>query len=157
MRDTKINLWFRHQGLAKEQLCMLLQKWASSFFSHFPAQSPLHTKKSPDNPLSLSVFSFLAVLGLRGFFQAFSSCGQQELLSGCGVRAFHCSVFSCCRAWALGHVGSVVVALGLVAPACGIFPDQGLNPWPLHWQAESSPLDHQESPHLSHVGCFSAS
>ena len=30
--------------------------------------------------------------------------------------------------------------------ACGIFPDQGLNPCPLHWQVESQPLDHQGSP-----------
>ena len=79
---------------------MLLQKWAPGFFSHFPAQSPLHTKKSPDTLLSISLF-FLAVLGLRCFFQAFSSCGQQELLPGCGARAFHRSVFPCCGAWAL--------------------------------------------------------
>ena len=30
--------------------------------------------------------------------------------------------------------------------ACGIFPDQGLNPCPLHWQADSQPLRHQGSP-----------
>ena len=30
--------------------------------------------------------------------------------------------------------------------ACGIFPDQGSNPCPLHWQADSSPLRHQGSP-----------
>ena len=24
------------------------------------------------------------------------------------------------------------------------FPDQGLNPYPLHWKADSSPLDQQE-------------
>ena len=29
--------------------------------------------------------------------------------------------------------------------ACGIFPDQGSNPCPLHWQADSSPLHHQGS------------
>ena len=114
MPDTKINLlWFRPQGSAKEQLCMLLQKWAPGFFSHFPAQSPLHTKKSPDTLLSISLF-FLAVLGLRCFFQAFSSCGQQELLPGCGARAFHHSVFPCCGAWAPGRVGSV----GVVRLSC---------------------------------------
>ena len=26
--------------------------------------------------------------------------------------------------------------------ACGIFLDQGLDPHPLHWQADSQPLDH---------------
>ena len=32
--------------------------------------------------------------------------------------------------------------------ACGIFPDQGLNPCPLHWQADSQPLHHQGSPQV---------
>ena len=32
--------------------------------------------------------------------------------------------------------------------ACGIFPDQGLNPCPLHWQADSEALCHQGSPQL---------
>ena len=30
--------------------------------------------------------------------------------------------------------------------ACGIFPDQGSNPCPLHWQVDSQPLCHQGSP-----------
>ena len=43
--------------------------------------------------------------------------------------------------------GSVVVAHGpSCSAACGIFPDQGLNPRPLHWQADSQPLRHQGSP-----------
>ena len=33
--------------------------------------------------------------------------------------------------------------------ACGIFPDQGSNPCPLHWQADSQPLHHQGRPVLS--------
>ena len=42
--------------------------------------------------------------------------------------------------------GLTAVALGLSYPeACGIFPDRGLNPHPLHWQADSQPLSHQES------------
>ena len=45
------------------------------------------------------------------------------------------------------RAGSVVVAHGLSCPAaCGIFPDQGSNPCPLHWQADSQPLRHQGSP-----------
>ena len=31
--------------------------------------------------------------------------------------------------------------------ACGILPDQGSNPRPLHWQADSQPLRHQGSPY----------
>ena len=43
-----------------------------------------------------------------------------------------------CGAWALGTQASVVVAHGLsCSAACGIFPDQGSNLCPLHWQADS--------------------
>ena len=45
------------------------------------------------------------------------------------------------------RAGSVIVAHG---PSCsaarGILPDQGSNPCPLHWQADSQPLRHQGSP-----------
>ena len=45
------------------------------------------------------------------------------------------------------RAGSVIVAQG---PSCSaareIFPDQGSNPCPLHWQADSQPLHHQGSP-----------
>ena len=45
------------------------------------------------------------------------------------------------------RTGSVVVAHGLSCyAACGIFPDQGSNPCPLHWQADSQPLRHQGGP-----------
>ncbi|KAJ8789164.1 hypothetical protein J1605_004958 [Eschrichtius robustus] len=37
-------------------------------------------------------------------------------------------------------------------PACGIFPDQGLNPCPLPWQAYSKPLRHQGSPNTGCAG-----
>ena len=56
----------------------------------------------------------------------------------CGAQASHCGGFSCCRARALGARASVVVECGLsCSAACGIFPDQGLNLCPLHWQADS--------------------
>ena len=49
------------------------------------------------------------------------------------------------------RAGSVAVAHGpSCSAACGIFPDQGSNPCPLHWQADSQPLCHQGSPLLSH-------
>ena len=45
------------------------------------------------------------------------------------------------------RAGSVIVAHGpSCSTACGIFPDQGSNPCPLHWQADSEPLHHQGSP-----------
>ena len=61
-----------------------------------------------------------------------------------GYSSLWCAGFSCCGAWALGAWASVVVARGSVvvahgiscSVACGIFPDQGLNLCPLHWQAD---------------------
>ena len=51
------------------------------------------------------------------------------------------------RSTGSGRTGSVVVAHGPSrSTACGIFPDQGSNPCPLHWQADSQPLRHQGSP-----------
>ena len=60
--------------------------------------------------------------------------------------------------------GSVIVAHGPSrSTACVIFPDQGSNPCALHWQADSQPLRHQESPIFSflrklhtvlHSGCI---
>ena len=48
------------------------------------------------------------------------------------------------------RAGSVIVAhWPSCSAACGIFPDQGPNPCPLHWQADSQPLSHQGSPRLS--------
>ena len=94
--------------------------------------------------------------------RAFSCYSEWGLLSSCGVQASHCSGFSCCGAQALRHAnsvvgahrlhstGSVVVAWGLWAEGsvvvarrlsclttCGIFPDQGSNLCPLHWQFSS--------------------
>ena len=45
------------------------------------------------------------------------------------------------------RAGSAIVAHGPSrSVAYGIFPDQGSNPCPLHWQADSQPLRHQGSP-----------
>ena len=44
-------------------------------------------------------------------------------------------------------MGSLAVAQRLNCPtACGILPDQVLNPCPWHWQADSYPQCHQGSP-----------
>ena len=57
-----------------------------------------------------------------------------------------------------GHVGSRAQAQQLwrsglsCSEACGIYPDQGLNPCPLLWQMDSLPLIHQED----RVVCFDA-
>ena len=101
-------------------------------------------------------YLFLAVLGLR-------RC--MGFLSSCGAWAAYCSGFSCRGAWVVGRVGlvvvcelqvvipmlestgSIVVACGVIcSAACGVFPDQGSNPFLLQWQVDSLPLSHQGSP-----------
>ena len=60
-----------------------------------------------------------------------------------GYSSLRCAGFSLSwllLLWSTGsrHAGSVVVVHGLsCSVACGIFPDQGSNPCPLHWQADS--------------------
>ena len=58
----------------------------------------------------LFIYLCLAVLNLGCCVQTFSSCGKRGILSSCNAWASHCSVFSCCGAWALGHMGSLVAA-----------------------------------------------
>ena len=54
---------------------------------------------------------------------------------------------SLCRARAVGYGLSNCDTHRLrCSAACGIFLDQGLNLYPLHWQADSKPLDHEGSP-----------
>ena len=89
---------------------------------------------------------FLAVLGLCFSARAFSSCGKRGLLfiAGTGL-SLSWPLFL--RSTGSGRAGSVVVARGpSCSAACGIFPDQGSNLCPLHWQADSQPLRHQGSP-----------
>ena len=76
---------------------------------------------------------------------AFSSCGEQGLLF-VGVNRLLIEVASLAAEHRLESIGSVATVPGLsCSMTCGIFPDQGWNPHPLHWQADSLPLDHQGS------------
>ena len=92
---------------------------------------------------------FLAVLGLCFCARAFSSCGKRGPLL-IAVRGPLTTVASLLlRSTGSRRAGSVVVAHGPnFSAACGILPDQGSNPRPLHWQADSQPLRHQGSPVL---------
>ena len=83
-----------------------------------------------------NLFIILAVLGLHCFVRVFSSYGKQRLFSAV-----------VCQLPIGGGFSSFRVVHGLSCPvAYGIFPDQGSNPCPLHWQADSYPLYHQGSP-----------
>ena len=88
----------------------------------------------------------MAVLGLRFCARAFSSCGKW------GHSSSRCAGLSLSqplllRSTGSRRAGSVIVAHGPSCfTACGIFPDQGSNLCPVHWQADSQPLRHQGSP-----------
>ena len=83
-----------------------------------------------------------------------SVCGLSLVAASGGHSSSRCAGLS--LSWPLllrstgsRRAGSAIVAHGLSrSAACGIFPDQGWNPCPLHWQADSQPLRHQGSPHL---------
>ena len=89
------------------------------------------------------------MLGLRFCARAFSSCGKRGSLF-IAVRGPLTVAASLVGSTGYRRAGSVAMAQG---PSCsaarGIFPDQGLNPCPLHWQADSQPLCHQGSPKFS--------
>ena len=106
------------------------------------------------------VFTYLVLAALslccctRVFLQLLQRVGATSLFS---AHASHCSGFSCSEHRLQAHglqqlqrVGTVVAALGLqitssaavvhglsCSVACGIFPDQGLKPCPLHCKGDS--------------------
>ena len=111
--------------------------------------------------IHLFTYLHLVAPGLRFCVRAFSSCGEQGLLSSCSAQASHsaasllqstgprCRAF---RSWAPGlwNTGSVVVRRLSCFVACGIFPDPG---WNLSVSPALAggffPLSHQGSPRYS--------
>ena len=95
-----------------------------------------------------------------------SGCGKQGVLSRCAmgfslwrllwlqstgsrVNGLQClwHMDSVVATSKIQNTGSIVVANRLSSSvACGIFLDLGFNWCLLHWQADSSPLSHQENP-----------
>ena len=84
---------------------------------------------------------------------------QAKSTFGCSMQASSLWCLLLLRAWALARLGfgscgsralehrSMVVTHRLsCSVACGIFLNQGSNPYLLHWQADSLPLSHQGSP-----------
>ena len=68
------------------------------------------------------------------------------IISGCTRYALLCVDLPQCKAQARGDSGSVALTCGFNCPRpCRIFPDQGSDLWPLHWQVGFQPLDHQGS------------
>ena len=92
-----------------------------------------------------------------------AACGLSLVAASGGYSSLCCAGFSLRRLPPLQCTGSrwtgSVVARGLQragsaavahrpshSAACGILPDQGSNPCPLHWQVDSQTLCHQGSP-----------
>ena len=81
-----------------------------------------------------------------------SVLGLSPVAASGGHSSSRCAGLSLSRpllVWSTGsrRTGSIILAHGpSCSAACGIFPDQGSNPCPLHWQADSQPLRHQGSP-----------
>ena len=90
----------------------------------------------------------MAVLGLRFCVRAFPNCGKRGplLITVHGPLTIAASLVAEHRLQArrLSNCGSRPSC----SAACGIFPDQGSNPCPLHSQADSQPLCRQGSPTL---------
>ena len=82
-----------------------------------------------------------------------SARGLSLVVASGGHSSSRCAGFSPSRPLPLRSTGSrrAVIVAHRPSPsaACGIFPDQGSNPCPLHWQADSQPLRHQGSPLFS--------
>ena len=95
------------------------------------------------------------MLGLRFCARAFSSCGKRGplFIAVCGPLTIAASLVAEHRLQT--HRLSSCGSRASCSAACGIFPDQGSNPCPLHWQADSQPLRHQGSPqaHSWHQFC----
>ena len=91
----------------------------------------LHLLPSGQDSYLTHLFSFLKrvlliylfIFGCTGsslLSVAISSCSERGLPPSCGVQASRCSGFSCCRAQALGSMGSIVVAPGLWSTGSGV-------------------------------------
>ena len=85
----------------------------------------------------INLFIYLIYFWLRWVFIAVR--GLSLVVASGGLHGLLIAVASLVAEYGLlGAWASVVVAQGLsCSAACGIFPDQGSNPCPLHWQADS--------------------
>ena len=109
------------------------------------------------NTFFIYLFIYLFIYGCFG--SSFLCEGFSLVAAGGGHSSSRCAGLSLSwplLLWSTGSrpAGSVIVAHGpSCSAACGIFPDQGSNPCPLHWQADSQPLRHQGSPKNTFLRC----
>ena len=98
-----------------------------------------------DNQMFLFIYLWLCCVFV-------SVQGLSLVVASGGHSSSRCAGLSLSRPLLLRSTGSRRAGSAIVAhrpscsAACGILPDQGSNPCPLHWQADSQPLCHKESP-----------
>ena len=120
----------------------------------------IHTHRTLDFLKLINLFMYLFIFGCFGSLLlcvGFLQLWRAGATLRCGVWASHCGGFSFCGAWALGAWASVVGPHGLSScgsqalewrlSSCGSraqllrgtwdLPGPGLDPSPLHWQADS--------------------
>ena len=102
-----------------------------------------------------SLIFFLFIYFIYGCVGSSFLCeGFSLVVASGGHSSSRCAGLSLSRPLLLRNTGSRRAGSAVVAhgpsrsAACGILPDQGSNPCPLHWQADSQPLRHQGSPSL---------
>ena len=113
----------------------------------------METQKTPNSQSNLffKIFIYLFIyLWLCWVFVSVQ--GLPPVVASVGHSSSRCTGLSLSRPLLLRSTGSRRAGSAIMAhgpscsTACGIFPDQGSNPCPLHWQADSQPLRHQGSP-----------
>ena len=108
----------------------------------------------PKLPFSFFFFNKFIILFIYFWLcWVFVAACRLSLVAASGrYSSSRCAGLSLLRPLLLRSTGSrragavVVVHRSSCSAACGVFPDQGSNPCPLHWQADSQPLRHQGSP-----------
>ena len=138
----------------KTVLTILLQDTAYQDDRHLHSpweQCPSRSSSAMHHLKFFYLFIFiLGVLGLCCLVRASSAHGA-TLSGGTGALDSRASAvathgLNSCNFWAPEHRLSSC-GMCLVAPRYGgIFQEQGSNPCPMHWQADSYPLRHQEGP-----------
>ena len=148
-----------HHHLPGEGLCQCPQRglgqvWMRQSDAESPAWGSRQTHASLTH-LCFFCFCFFKIYLFIYFWLCWvfvSVRGLSLVAASGGHSSSRCAGLSLSRPLLLRSTGSTRAGSEVVAhgPSCsaarGIFPDQGSNPCPLHWQADSQPLCHQGSP-----------